>query len=104
MSNITSPSIENAKYRTPSDVTMQHAVKIAILEDRPIMMDYWTLSLDKSIVIGVNTETNENLLVKNGEEYTSPISKFLKSGEDLIVKTENSIYIVSADIPQKRVH
>ena len=29
---------------------MNHAIKLAIVEDKPIMMDYWTASLDKSVV------------------------------------------------------
>ena len=45
----------------------------------------------------------EKLLVKSEEEYTSPISKIYKVEKEYIIITENSIYIVSADIPTKRV-
>jgi len=29
-------------YRLPEATTLQHAVKLSIVEDKPIMMDYWT--------------------------------------------------------------
>ena len=89
-------------YRLPSDVTMKHASKLAIVEDKPIMFDYWTPSLDKEVLIGVR-ENDEKLLVKSEEEYTSPVSKIYKVETEYIIITENSIYVVSADIPTKRV-
>ena len=89
-------------YKLPSGVTLQHCAKIAIVEDRPIMFDYWTSSCDKEVLIGIR-ESGEKLLVKNEEEYTSPISKIYKVEEEYIIMTENSIYTVSADIPTKRV-
>lgn len=89
-------------YRLPENTTLQHAAKLSIVEDKPIMFDYWTSSLDKSVLIGVK-ETNEKLLVKSAEEYTSPISKIFKVGTEYIVITENSIYIVDVGIPSKRI-
>jgi hypothetical protein len=44
----------SASYRLPSNVCLTHAMKLAIVEDKPIMMDYWTASLDKSVIIGVS--------------------------------------------------
>ena len=52
------------QYSAPSNQCLQHAVKISIVEDRPIMMDYWTSSVDKSVLIGVK-EDGEKLLVKS---------------------------------------
>ena len=89
-------------YRLPTEVTLKHAVKLSIVEDKPIMLDYWTVSLDKKALVGVK-ENGEKLLVKSEEEYTSSIAKFYKSGTEYIVITENSIYIVSSDIPTKKV-
>ena len=89
-------------YRLPTDLTLQHACKLAIVEDKPILMDYWTNSLDKKALIGIR-EGGEKLLVKNEEEYTSPIAKFYKSGTDFIIITENSIYLVSAEIPTRKI-
>jgi hypothetical protein len=77
-------------------------MKMAIVEDKPIMLDYWTGSLDKTIIIGVK-EDNEKLLVKGEDEYTSPIAKIFKVETEYIVITENSIYLVDVQIPTKRI-
>jgi hypothetical protein len=92
----------NKVYRLPSNATIQHAMKMAIVEDKPIMLDYWTGSLDKTIIIGVK-EDNEKLLVKGEDEYTSPIAKIFKVETEYIVITENSIYLVDVQIPTKRI-
>ena len=42
---------EEQNIRLPSANTLQHAAKICIVEDRPIMLDYWTLSLEKKVLI-----------------------------------------------------
>ena len=95
-------SVEESNYRLPTQTTMQHTLKLAIVEDRPIMMDYWTSSLDKSVLVGVK-ENGEKLLVKSEDEYTSPVSKIYKVETEYIIVTENSIYLVSSDIPTKRI-
>ena len=92
----------NLNYRLPTDLTMKHAAKLAIVEDKPIILDYWTSSLDKKALIGAR-ENGEKLLVKSEEEYTSTISKFYKSGTEFIIITENSIYIVSNEIPTRKI-
>lgn len=89
-------------YRLPENTTLQHAIKLAIVEDKPVMMDYWTNSLDKTVIIGVK-ESKEKLLVKSEDEYTSPIAKIFKVGKEYIIMTENSIYIVDVEIPTKRI-
>ena len=66
---------ETSGYRLPSNTTLQHASKLAIVEDRPILLDYWTSSCDKESLIGVR-EDGEKLLVKNEEEYTNPVWVF----------------------------
>jgi hypothetical protein len=96
----TAPDASN--YRLPSDLTLKHATKLAIVEDKPIMMDYWSASLDKTALVGVK-ESGEKLLVKSEDEYTSPISKFYKSATEYIIITENSIYLVSSDIPTRKI-
>jgi len=101
-SQSTTTTATSSNYKLPSGITLQHCAKIAIVEDRPIMFDYWTASCDKEVLIGVR-ESGEKLLVKNEEEYTSPISKIYKVEGEYIIMTENSIYVVSAEIPTKRV-
>jgi hypothetical protein len=89
-------------YRLPSDVSLKHVAKLALVEDKPIMLDYWTASLDKKALVGVK-DNGDKLLVKNEEEYTSTISKFYKSGTEYIIITENSIYLVSSEIPTRKI-
>lgn len=90
------------EYRTPSNTCMQHAAKIAIVQDKPIMMDYWTDSLDKNVLIGVK-ENGEKILVKSEDEYTSPLSKIYKVEQEYLIVSENSIYIVSGNIESSRI-
>jgi hypothetical protein len=90
-------------FRLPSNTCMQHASKLAIVEDRPIMLDYWTQSIEKKVIIGVK-ENGEKLLVKSEEEYTSPIGKIFKIESEYIILTENSLYIVSSDIQSNRIN
>jgi hypothetical protein len=102
-SSQTAPKADAAfSYRLPSDVTLKHAAKLSIVEDKPIMLDYWTASLDKKALIGAK-ENGEKLLVKSEEEYTSTIAKFYKSSTEYIIITENSIYIVSNEIPTRKI-
>lgn len=102
---IQGPSVttNNSTYRLPSDTTLQNATKLSIVEDKPVLFDYWTDSLDKKALIGVREGSGEKLLVKSAEEYTSPIAKFYRSSTEYIVITENSIYIVSSDIPTRKI-
>jgi len=102
MSTGTSAPTNANGYRLPEHTTMQHATKLAIVEDKPILMDYWTFSLDKQVLIGVK-DNQEKLLVKSEEEYTSPISKIYKVSTEFIIVTENSIYLVDSAIPTKRI-
>jgi len=89
-------------YRLPSNVCLQHSCKLAIVQDKPIMLDYWTASLDKSIIIGVR-ESGEKLLVKSEDEYTSPIANIYKVETEYIIVTENSIYLISNETPSKKI-
>lgn len=93
----------NENYRLPTQQALEHATKIAVVEDKPIMMDYWALSLDKKVIIGVR-EDGEKLLVKSEDEYTSPITKIYNVGtSDYLILTENSIYIVDKGCPTSRI-
>ena len=91
------------KPRTPGDLVMRHACRIAMSNDKPIMLDYWNLSLSKEVVIG-ERPNKERLLVKNQEEYTSPIVKLYKVDNEYIIETENSLYIVDSSTPAKRIN
>ncbi len=88
--------------RMPCDTVLRHAAKLSLKNEKPVMLDYWTKSTQKAVVIGVRGN-NEKLLVKNEEEYTSPIAKIFKVESQYIVETENSMYIVCASIASKRI-
>ena len=91
------------EVKLPSETALNHASKLAIQDDKPILLDYWADSYgEASVLIGVK-ENDEKLLVRSAEEYTSPIIKIFKVCEEYIVITENSIYIVSVQIPTKRI-
>ena len=92
------------EIQLPGDTTLKNASKLSIQEDKPIMLDYWMDSCDKntSVMIGVKTN-EEKLLVRSSEEFTSQISKIYKVGGDYIIMTENSIYLVSSNIPTRRI-
>jgi hypothetical protein len=87
----------------PSATAMAQAAKIAIEQDRPIYLDYFNDSLEKKCCIGVQGTTK--FLVKSDTEYTSPIESIARIKDDniFIVTTENSLYVVSAAIPVKRI-
>jgi hypothetical protein len=95
-------SAADSTVRMPDNTTMQNAIKLAISEDKPILLDYWTASIEKTALVGVR-DTKEKLLVKSVDEYTSPIQKIYKVGNDFIIMTENSIYLVCASIPTKKI-
>lgn len=93
-------SEEQEQY--PSPTTLQHAAKLSIQYDKPILLDYWAESVSKTAFIGIKP-TEEKLLVKSADEYTSPISKIFKVENEFITITENSIYIISCNLPTKKL-
>jgi len=97
-----SASASSVGCRLPDTTTLQTAVKWSIIEDKPIMTDYWVNSLNNEILIGVK-KNGEKLLVKSVDEYTSPISKILKHNQDYIIITENSIYLTDSGISAKTI-
>jgi hypothetical protein len=95
-------SSDNEKLVLPPSSIWPHIAKISINEDKPIMLDYWLDSIQKKVMIGVK-ENKEKLLVKNEEEYTSPIVKIYKIEDVYIICTENSIYLASTNIETRRI-
>ena len=86
----------------PPNSLWKHISKIAISQDKPIMLDYWLDSLNKDIKIGVR-DNGEKLLVKSEDEYTSPIKNLYSVDDCFIICTENSIYVTSNDIPKQKI-
>jgi hypothetical protein len=85
----------------PSASVLLRAAQVAVEKDKPIYLDYYADSLAKNCCIGVNDQ--EKYLVKSESEYTSTIESVFKCENCYIVMTENSLYIVSAEVPIKKI-
>jgi len=88
----------------PNPTCLVQAARLAIQQDKPIQLDYYTATANKSAFIGEDPESKEKVLVKSKEEFTSHIQKLYKVGDDYLVLTENSIYIVSGSIQKRKVN
>lgn len=88
----------------PATQTLVQAAKLAIENDRAIMLDYYRQTHAGTAFLGEDPSTTERILVKSKEEFTSLISKLYKVGEDFIILTENSVYIVSGKIQKRKVN
>jgi len=86
----------------PGPQVMLQAAKLAIAQDKPIQMDYYVDTTNGKAFMGEEKETKEKMLVKSAVEYTSHIEKVYKVGDDFLIITANSLYIVSGKI-QKRL-
>jgi hypothetical protein len=104
---IPAPVAPTAAAAAPSDLpnekVLTHAAKIAIEQDKPILLDYYRDTRNGTAFLGEDAETKEKILVKNPEEYTSPVQKMFKAKDDYIIVTENSVYIVSGNIKKKTI-
>jgi hypothetical protein len=87
----------------PNEKTMVHAARIALEQDKPILMDYFAATRDGTAFLGEDVATKEKSLVKSAEEYTSPIQKVFGTKTEYIIVTENSIYVVAGTIKKKNI-
>ena len=88
----------------PHATTLLQAARLAIQQDKPIQLDYYVDTATNRAFIGEDPETKEKVLVKSREEFTSLVSKMYKVGDDFLIMTENSIYIVSGRIQKRKVN
>ncbi len=89
----------------PGARTLLHAAKIAIEQDRCIMLDYFRQTANGTAFLGIDhINQEERILVKSKDEFTSLVKKSFKVDDDLIILTENSLYIVSAKIQKRKVN
>jgi hypothetical protein len=86
----------------PSASVLLRAAQLAIDEDKPIYLDYFQDSVQKKCCIGVQPD-NTKYLVKSDSEYTSTIQNIFKCDTCYIVATENSLYVVSTEVPVKKI-
>lgn len=92
-----------ATVEIPNEKVLAHAAKIAVERDMPILLDYYADTKSGKAFLGEDSDTKEKILVKNPDEYTSPVQKMFKAKDDYIIMTENSIYIVSGNIKKKTI-
>ncbi len=96
---------ETRNIRYPCQKTFERAAELSVEYDRPILMDYWHDSFTKNAYIGVHAKTETHLLIKSSKIFTSNIKRMIQSPKfedpkdktspgELILMTENSIYIV----------
>lgn len=85
----------------PSASVLLRAAQLSVDEDKPIYLDYYNDSVEKKCCIGVQDGTK--YLVKSDSEYTSTIQNVFKCENCYIIATENSLYIVSIEIPVKKI-
>jgi hypothetical protein len=88
----------------PGATTLLQAAKIACEQDKAIMLDYFRQTAQGTAFLGEDPDTKERILVKSKEEFTSLIKKLYKVGDDFIILTENSLYIVSGNIQKRKVN
>lgn len=100
-----SSAVVAAEIAVPGDKTLKHAARIAIEQDKPIMLDYFTDTREGRAFLGEDAATKEKMLVRSEEEYTSLIQRIFKvaDAEDYIVITENSIYVIAGSTKKKTI-
>jgi hypothetical protein len=102
--NTNSTNNANATESLPATTTLLQSAKLAIEQDKAIMLDYYRETANGTAFLGEDPETKERILVKSKEEFTSLVKKLYKVGEDFIILTENSLYIVSGKIQKRKVN
>jgi hypothetical protein len=85
----------------PSERVLLRAAQVSLEQDKPIYLDYFRESVEKKCCIGVQDDSK--FLVKSDSEYTSTIQNVFRCETCYIVMTENSLYIVDAGLPIKRI-
>jgi hypothetical protein len=88
----------------PNPTCLVQAAKLAIQQDKPIQLDYYATSATGKAFLGEDAASKEKVLVKSKDEFTSLVQKFYKVGEDFLIQTENSIYVVSGKIQKRKVN
>ena len=101
--NVGMAAQQPAQVALPNPAVLLQAAKLALAQDNPIRLDYYTETANGTAFMGEDAETKEKMLVKSAEEFTSLIQKTYKVGEDYLVLTENSIYVVSGKLQKRKI-
>ncbi len=101
----TTTAVATAAPEIPGPGILVQAAKLAIAQDKPILLDYYVETATGKAFIGEDKDTKEQILVKSQEEFTSLIQKLYKGADgNYLVITENSIYIVSSKIQKRSIN
>ena len=87
----------------PDQSAILNACKLSIVHDKPIYLNYWVDSQKNEVFIGKNQD-GEKMIVRDEEEYTSPIEKLYKIVNAYVIITGNSIYLTHTSIGVKQVN
>jgi hypothetical protein len=86
-----------------NQVSLAHAAKLALEVDKALHFDYFLQSFKGECKI-VKTPEEDKILFKSQDEYTSPLIRLLRipslngTNEFLLCETQNSLYIVHANM------
>ena len=86
---------EANKISIPDEKTLSQAFKLSIKISKP-MCTYFYIDSCRGKVSIVNSD-GDKIIYKNSEEYTSPIQNTYKVGNEYLIVTENTIYVISAN-------
>lgn len=85
-----------------SEDTLNKAFKLSLKFTKPIDTYFYLDSCRGNVCILNDGE--EMVIFKNEDEHTSPVLKIFKSGEQYIIMTENTIYLLSANTPMRNLN
>jgi len=88
----------------PGAAALVSAARLGIQQDKPIQLDYYVNSAQGKAFLGEDPETKERVLIKSKEEFTSLVQKVYKVDDEVLVLTENSIYIISGKIQKRKIN
>jgi hypothetical protein len=97
-------TVSAVEANLPGEKTLKHAARIAIDQDKPIMLDYYNETREGKAFMGEDPKTKEKMLVRSEEEYTSLIQKIFKVGDDFIAVTENSVYVIAGSTSKRSIN
>jgi hypothetical protein len=83
------------KISLPSNETLSQAAKLSIKVSKPICFYFYIDSCKNGAQIV--TAEGDKIIYKNNEEHTSPIRHTYKVGNEYLIVTDNTIYIISCD-------
>ena len=83
------------KISMPSNDTLSQAAKLSIKVSKPICFYFYIDSCKNNA--SIVTADGEKIIYKNNEEHTSPIKNTYKVGDEYLVVTENTLYIISCN-------